>query len=109
MKKIILVSIIFLFYFSTFGQEYCIGEYLSPSKESFKLIGISPIINVHSYQFIGSLSNKYLYGRKIEDIVVGVRNYNDVQVPSGIIENVQKMIPFPFAYRNGIYGVNIDN
>ncbi len=104
------------------SQIFYLGDDLSPNTKNFKLISISSQTNVHSYQYIGEYKNRYYYGRQIDDIVVGIKNgkivttiYNvipekdDVGVPSKVIELIQKTLPFPLAYVNGIYGVNIDN
>lgn len=33
----------------------------------------------------------------------------DIGVPKEILNLIQAVLPFPLAYVNGIYGVNIDN
>ena len=122
MNKIILIISLLIFSLSSIGQKYYLGDDLTPTTEKFKLIGISSQTNVYSYQYIGTFTDKYFYGRQIGDIIVGIKNgkivttiYNlipkqsDVGVPSEIIELIQKTLPYPLAYRNGIYGVNIDN
>ena len=122
MNKIILIISLLIFSLSSFGQKYYLGDDLNPTTDKFKLLGISSQTNVYSYQYIGTFFDKYFYGRQIGDIIVGIKNgkivttiYNlipekdDVGVPSEIIELIQKTLPFPLAYRNGIWGVNIDN
>jgi len=122
MKNIILIISLLLISFSSFGQRFNLGDKLTPTQEKFKFIGVSSKTNVYSYQYVGILTDKYLYGRQIGDIVVGIKNgnivttiynlipkKNDVGIPSDIIEQVQLTLTFPLAYRNGIYGVNIDN
>ena len=99
-----------------------LGDALITDVKNFKLLGISSQTSVFSYQYIGNLSNQYYYGRKIGDIIIGVKNgkivttiynlvpeINDVDVPSEILELIQKALPFPLAHINGAYGVNIDN
>lgn len=101
---------------------FYLGNDLNPDTKKFKLIGISSETNVYSYKYLGLLAGKYYYGRQIGDIIVGIKNgkivttiYNlipnkdDVGVPSEIVELIQKVLPFPLAYKDGIYGVNIDN
>lgn len=101
---------------------FYLGDNLIPDAKKFKLIGISSQTNVHSYRYIGEYKNMYYYGRQISDIIVGIKNgkivttiYNvipeksDIGVPNEIIELIQKTLPFPLAYKNGIWGVNIDN
>jgi len=122
MKKTILFIFFLTISFFSFSQKYYLGDKLNPTTDKFKLIGISSQTNVYSYKYIGEFVDNYFYGRQIGDIVVGIKNgiivttiydlipdKNDVGVPSEIIELIQKTLPFPLAYRNGIYGVNIDN
>lgn len=122
MNKIILTIYLLIISLCSIGQKYYLGDDLTPTTEKFKLIGISSQTNVYAYKYIGTFTDKYFYGRQIGDIIVGIKNgkivttiYNlipeksDVGVPSEIIELIQKILPFPLAYRNGIYGVNIDN
>jgi hypothetical protein len=122
MNKIILTIYLLIISLCSIGQKYYLGDDLVPTTEKFKLIGISSQTNVYSYKYIGAFTDKYFYGRQIGDIIVGIKNgkivttiYNlipeksDVGVSSEIIELIQKTLPFPLAYRNGIYGVNIDN
>lgn len=107
---------------SNSSSKFYLGEELNPNAQNFKLIGISSQTNVSTYQYIGEISDQYFYGRKIDDIVVGIKDgrivttiYNlipqedDIGVPDAIVELINKSLPFPLAYRNGIYGVNIDN
>jgi hypothetical protein len=104
------------------SSKFYLGEELNPNTQNFRLLGISSQTNVSTYQYIGEISDKYFYGRRIDNIVVGIKNgrivttiYNlipqedDIDVPDAIIELINKTLPFPLAYRNGIYGVNIDD
>lgn len=121
-KKTVLFIIVLFISFSSFGQKYNIGDYLTPSRENFKLIGVSSKTNVHTYQYLGGFTQKHLYGREVGDIIVGVKNneivtiiynlipnMNDKQIPTDVVRLVQKTITFPLAYKNGVYGVNIDD
>lgn len=122
MNKSILIIFLLIFSLSSLGQKYYLGDDLNATTDKFKLLGISSQTNVYSYQYIGTFTDKYYYGRQIGDIIAGIKNgkivmtiYNlipekdDVGVPSEIIELIQKTLPFPLAYRNGVYGANIDN
>lgn len=107
---------------NSISSIFYLGDELNPNTKNFKLLGISSQTNVSTYQYVGEFTDKYFYGRQIGDIIVGVKNgkivttiynlipeKNDVGVSSEIITLIQKTLPFPLAYRNGIYGVNIDN
>lgn len=103
------------------AQRYDLGDPISPSSRYFKLIGISSETGVSSYKYIQPISD-YMFGRRIGDIIVGVKDghvattvyslipeRDDIGVPAAIIELVQGALPYPLAYRNGVYGLNIDN
>jgi len=122
MNKFILSLYLLIVTFSSVGQKYYLGDDLTPTSDKFKLIGISSQTNVYSYHYIGTFTDKYFFGRQIGDIIIGIKNgiivmtiYNlipeksDDGVPSEIIELIQKTLPFPLTYRDGIWGVNIDN
>lgn len=118
---------LFLFIFllisvNSFSQKFFLGEPLTPNTTNFKLLGISSSTGVSTYQYVGAITDEYFFGRRIGDIIVGIKNgvivttiYNmipengDVGVPKSILDLVQGSLPFPLAYRDGIYGVNIDD
>mgnify|MGYP000390786955 CR=1 FL=1 len=102
-------------------QNYSLGESLYPSKSEFELIGISSKTGVSAYRYKKHVSAKF-YGRQLGDIIVGVKDGHiaqtiylmipesgDIGVPKEIINLVQSVLPFPLAYINNRYAVNIDN
>lgn len=104
------------------SSKFYLGEKLSANTKNFRLLGISPQTEVSTYQYIGEISDKYFFGRKVGDIIVGIKGgrivttiYNlipqedDIGVPDAIVELINKSLPFPLAYINGAYGVNIDD
>jgi hypothetical protein len=120
-KTIILALLLFVSVHS-FSQKFSLGDRLSPKANQFKLLGISSATGVHTYKYIGAITDKYFFNRRVGEIIVGFKNgiivttiYNlipengDVGVPQSTLDLVQSTIPFPLAYRNGMYGVNIDN
>lgn len=122
MNRIILSLYLLIISLSSIGQKYYLGDDLTPTSDKFKLIGISSQTNVYSYQYVGTFTDKYFYGRQIGDVIIGIKNgiivmtiYNlipeksDQGVPSEIIELIQKTLPFPLTYRDSIWGMNIDN
>jgi hypothetical protein len=122
MNKVFFLLLVLTLHFQSFSQKFYLGNELDPNTKNFKLLGISSQTNVSTYQYVGGFTDKYFYGRQIGDIIVGIKNgkivttiYNlipetdDVGVPNAIIELIQKALPFPLAYKNGVYGVNIDN
>jgi len=105
----------------SFAQRFDLGDPIDPSPKEFKLLGISSETGVKSYKYLGAIYG-YMFGRRIGDIIIGVKSghiattvYNmipessDIGVPAEIIDGIQGSLPFPLAYRNGVYGVNIDN
>lgn len=117
----ILLAMFLLVSAHSFSQKFYLGDRLNPTNSNFKLMGISSTTGVSTYHYIGAITDTY-YNRRIGDILVGVKNgiivstiYNlipktsDVGVPKSIIDLVQSALPFPLAYSNGTYGVNIDN
>lgn len=74
MKNNILYSILFLL-FSTysFGQQFQIGDRVNPKSKQFKLLDYSPSMKVHTYQYVGKMKDKYLFDRRLGEIIIGVK------------------------------------
>lgn len=123
MKKLVTITFLVLLYsIESYSQKFFLGDNLSPSTKEFSLIGISSSTGVSAYKFIGVITDKYFYGRKIDTIIVGIKDsiivttvYNlipesgDVGVPKSIVDQFQSAIPFKLGYSNGTYGATIDN
>lgn len=123
MSKIFIVFFVIIFIISnSFGQKFSLGDKLIPNSKEFKLLGVSSTTQVATYKYIGSIKNDYFFNRQIDDIIVGFKNdivvttiYNlipendDIGVPQSTIDLIQNSLPFPLSFRNGIWGVNIDN
>jgi hypothetical protein len=120
MKYVFLFTVLFITNLAK-AQRFDLGDQLTPSSSKFKLIGTSSATGVHSYRYIYPIS-EYMFGRKIGDIVIGLKNgvivttiYNlipdagDIGVPSQIISLIQSALPYPLALINEVYGINIDN
>ena len=121
-SKIIILVILLLVSASSFSQKFFLGDQLTPKSSQFKLLGISSATGVHTYKYIGVITDKYFFNRRVGEIIVGFKNgiivttiYNlipengDEGVPQSTLDLIQNSIPFPLAKRNGMYGVNIDN
>lgn len=75
MKNNILYFILFLlFSTNSFGQQFQIGNRLNPKSKQFKLLDYSPSMKVHTYQFIGKIKEKYLFDRRVGEILIGIKN-----------------------------------
>jgi hypothetical protein len=121
-SKTIILALLLLVSVHSFSQKFFLGDRLIPKSTQFKLLGISSSTGVHTYKYIGAITDKYFFNRRIGEIIVGFKNgiivttiYNlipesgDLGVPQSTLDLVQSSIPFPLAYRNGMYGANIDN
>lgn len=121
-QKFITILILFFISVNSFSQKFSIGDELSLNSSDFKLLGISSTTGVATYHYIGTITDKYFFNRQVGDIIVGFKKgivvttiYNlipekgDIGVPQSLLDLVQQGLPFPLAYRNGVWGVNIDN
>jgi hypothetical protein len=85
-------------------------------------LGISTQSKLATYKYIGPITDKYFYNRKVGEIIVGVKNniivttiYNlipenkDIGVPISTLDLIESVLTFPLTYKNGIYAVSIDN
>jgi hypothetical protein len=120
--KSIILSLFLLISVQSFSQIFYLGDQLSPNSTNYKLLGISTSTGVSTYKYIGVITDKVFFNRRVGEITVGVKGgivvttlYNlipengDVGVPKSLVESVQSGLPFPMSYVNGSYGVNIDN
>lgn len=121
-SKTIILALFLLASVHTYSQKFYLGDRLTPKSTQFKLLGSSSITGVSAYKYIGAITDKYFFNRRVGEIIVGFKNgiivttiYNlipengDVGVPESTLDLVQSIIPFPLAYVNGAYGANIDN
>lgn len=121
-SKTIILALLLLASVHTYSQKFYLGDRLTPKSTQFKLLGISSATGVSAYKYIGAITDKYFFNRRVGEIIVGFKNgvvvttiYNlipengDVGVPKSTLDLVQSAVPFPLAYVNGVYGANIDN
>ena len=121
-SKTIILALFLLISAHSFSQKFYLGDQLTPKATKFKLLGISSATGVRTYKYIGAITDKYFFNRRVGEIIVGFKNgiivttiYNlipekdDVGVPQSTLDLVQSSLPYPLALRNGMYGANIDN
>jgi len=121
MKIKLIILYILLNSITISAQKFYLGNYLSPTENEFKFLGISSKTGVATYQYKKEIYDSF-FDREIGDIIVGIKDgiitttiYNlipkstDVGVPKEVVDLIQKSIPYPFREINGVYGVNIDN
>lgn len=120
-NKSIILALLLLVSVHSFSQKFYLGEKININASQFKQLSISSETRVASYKYIGIITDKYFYGRRIGDIIVGVKNNvvvttvyslipepTDVGVPTNIIDLIENQLPFPFTYKDGIFGLRID-
>lgn len=75
MKNNILYFIFFLL-FSTYsiGQQFQIGDRVNPKSKQFKLLDYSPSMKVHTYLYVDKIKEKYLFDRRVGEILIGLKN-----------------------------------
>ncbi len=121
-SKTIILALLLLVSVHSFSQKFFLGDRLTPKATQFKLLGISSATGVHTYKYIGAITDKYFFNRRVGEIIVGIKNgvvvttiFNlipengDVGVPQSTLDLAQKTISFPLGYVNSVYGANIDN
>jgi hypothetical protein len=120
-KSIILALLLFVSVHS-FSQKFYLGDRLTIKSTQYKLLGISSATGVSTYKYIGVITDKYFFNRRVGEIIVGIKNdiivttiYNlipengDVGVPQKTLDLIGNTLPFPLSYKDGIYGVSVDN
>jgi len=123
MKNKHLTLFLFLFFaLNGFAQKFYLGDKLYPNAKEYKLLGISSQTKVATYKYLGVITDKFFYNRKVGEIIIGIKNNtivttiynlipepNDVGVPRTMLDLIESNLPFPLTYKDGIYGVSIDN
>lgn len=120
--KSFLTALFLLISVQSYSQKFYLGDQLTPQASKFKLLGISSSTGVSTYKYIGVITDKYFFNRRVGEIIVGFKKgiivttiYNlipeneDVGVPQSTLDLVQVSLPYPLAERNGLYGAHIDN
>lgn len=74
MKNIFLCLVVLLFSASIYSQQFQIGDKVSPKSKEFKLLDYSPSMKVYTYQYVGELKDKYLFDRRVGEILIGLKN-----------------------------------
>lgn len=73
-NNVILLSLALMFSTYAFSQQFQIGDKVQIKSQQFKLLDYSPSMKVHTYHYIGLLTNNYLIDRKIGEILIGIKN-----------------------------------
>lgn len=74
MKNIFVLLVVLFFSTLIYSQQFHIGERIKTNSRDFKLLDYSPSMKVYTYQFVGKIESKYLFDRKVAEIIIGVKN-----------------------------------
>jgi hypothetical protein len=74
MKNNFVHLVVLLFSTYSFSQQFHIGERINANSRDFKLLDYSPSMKVYTYKFVGKIESKYLFDRKVAEILMGVKN-----------------------------------
>jgi sporulation protein YlmC with PRC-barrel domain len=74
MKNNFVHLVVLLFSTYSFSQQFHIGERINANSRDFKLLDYSPSMKVYTYQFVGKIESKYLFDRKVGEIIIGIKN-----------------------------------
>jgi hypothetical protein len=74
MKNIFFYMAVLLFSTSIYSQQFQIGERITVNSKEFKLLDYSPSMKVYTYQYVAKLKDKYLFDRKVGEILIGLKN-----------------------------------
>ncbi len=118
----LILSLMLMLTLNSYSQKFYLGDKLYPNTKEYKLLGISSQTKVATYKYLGVITDKFFYNRRVGEIIVGVKNNvivttiynlipepNDVGVPRTMLDLIESNLPFPLTYKDGIYGVSIDN
>jgi hypothetical protein len=107
-NNILHLFLIILFSNYAFCQQFLIGAKVQIKSQHFKLLDYSPSMKVHTYQYIGPLTNNYLFQRRVGEVLVGVKNgvvvtliYNlipckdEPRVPKSALKLIEKKWKIP--------------
>lgn len=71
----------------TFAQKFELGTRVQPNTQLFTQLDYSPSMKVHTYKYVGEIANKYLFDRRVGEIIIGVKNGVVVTLIFNLIPN----------------------
>jgi hypothetical protein len=74
MKNNFVLLVVLLLSASIYSQQFQIGDRVAIKSKDFRLLDYSSSMKVHTYQYVGKIKEKYLFERKVVDVIVGVKN-----------------------------------
>lgn len=73
-NNILYLFLVVLFSTYSFGQQFQIGDRVDPKSKQFRLLDYSPSMKVYTYQYVDKIKDKYLFDRRVGEILIGVKN-----------------------------------
>jgi hypothetical protein len=74
MKNNFVLLVVLFFSASIYSQQFQIGDRVAVKSKDFKLLDYSPSMKVFTYQYVGKLKDKYLFDRRVCEILIGLKN-----------------------------------
>jgi hypothetical protein len=74
MKSNFVLLVVLLFSASIYSQQFQIGDRVAVKSKEFKLLDYSPSMKVHTYKYVGKIKDKYLFDKRVSEILIGVKN-----------------------------------
>lgn len=69
-----MLLVVLLFSTLIYSQQFQIGDRVAVKSEDFKLLDYSPSMKVHTYQYVGKKKDKYLFDKRVGEVLIGVKN-----------------------------------
>ncbi|BDB55113.1 hypothetical protein GENT5_14180 [Flavobacterium ammoniigenes] len=74
MKNNFVLLVVLLFSTLIYSQQFQIGDRVVVKLKDLKLLDYSPSMKVHTYQYVGKMKDKYLFDRRLVEILIGLKN-----------------------------------
>lgn len=74
MKNNFVLLVVLLFSTLIYSQQFQIGDRVAVKSKDFKLLDYSPSMKVYTYQYVGELRDKFLFDRRVGEILIGLKN-----------------------------------
>lgn len=85
--QLLALTITILFSLSAAAQKFELGDIITPKPELYKRLDYSPSMKVYTYQYTGTITDKYLFGRRVDEILIGIKNGVVVTLIYNLIPN----------------------
>lgn len=86
-SQLLALTITILFSLSAAAQKFELGDIITPKPQLYKGLDYSPSMKVYTYQYTGTITDKYLFGRRVDEILIGIKNGVVVTLIYNLIPN----------------------